>query len=439
LPHEVSNYIEMVVGISTFPVPHYNVKKSKRSNGPNADLGIAPQTLAALYNIPAAVQSNVSQCVIEFEEQNFNPKDLVQFGKLAGINANPVSADHTIGPNDPKSAQLEASLDIQMITGVNQNAVNWFWIEKGDNWLYAFAVHMGQTTDLPYVNSISYGWSEADQCTINPKECQQIGVKSYGYVARVNTEWQKLGVRGVTLLSASGDSGAHGRTDPDCSAKTLLPDYPGCSPYVTSVGGTELHQSTPLDTQPQLCTKAGMKCAKSGTEVSISFAVSEFASGGGFSNVAPLMDWQKDAVQTYLKSGVVLPPATMYNASGRGYPDVAALGHNCLIYQDDAQPVDGTSCSCPIFAGIISLLNEESMSKTGKPLGFVNPLLYQMYKDAPQAFHDITVGDNRCTEDGCASSCKGFKAATGWDPVTGLGTPNYGEMLNYMKSHVWTK
>ncbi len=52
----------------------------------------------------------------------------------------------------------------------------------------------------------------------------------------------------------------------------------------------------------------------------------------------------------------------------------------------------------------------------------MNPLLYKMWSDDPTLFNDITVGDNICTEKGCAPTCKGFKATKGWDPVTGLGT-----------------
>jgi len=54
----------------------------------------------------------------------------------------------------------------------------------------------------------------------------------------------------------------------------------------------------------------------------------------------------------------------------------------------------------------------------------------------PQAFNDITTGDNICTEDGCSSSCYGFHCSKGWDPVTGLGSPVYPEMLNYIKKTV---
>jgi len=47
------------------------------------------------------------------------------------------------------------------------------------------------------------------------------------------SEFQKIGLRGISIVVASGDSGANGRTDPDCTMPTLLPDYPAASPFVT--------------------------------------------------------------------------------------------------------------------------------------------------------------------------------------------------------------
>jgi len=92
---------------------------------------------------------------------------------------------------------------------------------------------------------------------------------------------------------------------------------------------------------------------------------------------------------------------------------------------------DGTSMATPTFSGIMSVLNSHQIKLTGKPLGFVSPLLYKMWGDNPTTFNDVIIGDNICTEQGCAG-CKGWLATKGWDPVTGLGTPNFGNMLAYI-------
>jgi len=341
----------------------------------------------------------------------------------------------TFGPNQPNSPQLEAELDIQFIATVNNEAANWFWLEPGDNWLYLFSVHFFNTATVPMVNSISYAWSEMDQCQINPTECQNLGVNSQGYVARCNTEFQKIALRGVSLLSASGDSGANGRTDEYCSDPYLKPAFPACSPYITSVGATQIQSPTyNLASPPPLCKSGEWSCISGGTEVAVSYAFSEFTSGGGFSVYSAQPSYQTTAVKGYFSSGVTLPPASYYNATGRGYPDVAAFGHNCMIYSGGVEAVGGTSCATPAFSAVVSLLNQAQIAKTQKPLGFLNPFLYQMWGSQPNTFNDITVGDNKCTESGCSAGCQGFYAYKGWDAVSGLGSPNVQNMLAYINA-----
>ena len=104
--------------------------------------------------------------------------------------------------------------------------------------------------------------------------------------------------------------------------------------------------------------------------------------------------------------------------------------------------MDGTSCSSPLFAAIVSLLNDYQVSR-GKPkLGFINPVLYKMAEDNPNIFHDIKEGNNFCTEYFCCpirkdgSSDFGYLASNGWDPVTGLGTPNVGLMKEWLDSNL---
>jgi len=134
----------------------------------------------------------------------------------------------------------------------------------------------------------------------------------------------------------------------------------------------------------------------------------------------------------------VLPPASYFNTSGRAFPDIAANGHNALIIDGGAaEAVGGTSQSAPIIAAVFALLNVAQIEKTGKPFGFLNPFLYKMAHDDYSTFTDITVGDNKCTEDGCGSSCTGYLCTTGWDPVTGMGTPNFPNILKYVQNQAY--
>jgi len=329
--------------------------------------------------------------------------------------------------------------DTQYIMGVGQSEVDWYWTSTG--WMYDFSTNFFNTTKVPDSVSISWGRAEDGQCSsgIDSGVCSTLGVDASQYVARVNTEFMKIGARGVSLLSASGDSGANGRTDGECTGTVLHASFPGSSPYITAVGATMLQDPEyNLPSTPAACTALGssFKCASGGTEVAVSSQVAGFTSGGGFSKYTPMPSYQKDVVNTYLNTVGELPPSTYFNRTNRGYPDVSAMGNNYAVYVSSYggwTTVGGTSASSPTFAAVMGYLNSESQKISGKPLGFLNPLLYKMQADSPGTFTDVTVGDNFCTEDGCFSSCKGFNASKGWDPVTGLGTPVADMMLEYVQ------
>ena len=155
-----------------------------------------------------------------------------------------------------------------------------------------------------------------------------------------------------------------------------------------------------------------------------------FSSGGGFSNVFARPSYQDSAVSTFLNStnstATPLPASNTYNQSGRAFPDVSANGWNIVTYTDGGLDLEsGTSASAPIFASIINRLNEERISSGKGPIGFLNPILY----GHPEVFNDIVEGYNL----GC-NSAPAFNATTAWDPVTGLGTPNYPKMSELFMS-----
>ena len=111
-------------------------------------------------------------------------------------------------------------------------------------------------------------------------------------------------------------------------------------------------------------------------------------SSGGFSDYFGTPSYQSAAVKSYLSSigstyrGKFIP-------SGRAFPDVSAIGVNLdIVVHSKHETMGGTSCSSPIFASVISLLNDERISAGKPPLGFLNPFLYAN----PGAFNDITSG-----------------------------------------------
>jgi len=241
------------------------------------------------------------------------------------------------------------------------------------------------------------------------------------YLKRQCNEWMKLALQGVTTVMSSGDSGVGEETGCNgADGKIFQPSFAATCPYVLAVGSTEWDRFD--KTTPPV---PGQKL----NEV----ATARFPSGGGFSNVFGVASYQRAAVDAYydqvedtlgfsgyhhyvpngdfstVKGGV-------YHHGGRGYPDVAAVGDRQVVYSNGSWwLVGGTSLSAPVFASVLTLINEARLESGKKPMGFIHPVIYQH----PEAFTDITVGSNP----GCGSP--GFPTAKGWDPVTGLGSPNF--------------
>jgi len=235
---------------------------------------------------------------------------------------------------------------------------------------------------------------------------------------RFDAEAQKLGARGLSIIISSGDDGVANflaRNDP--SSCGFSPSFPATSPSVTALGATQ---------GPEYGGGPEIVCS-SGTGGLIT-------SGGGFSTVFAQPSYQSAVVNQYLDSSVQLPPSSMYNGAGRGYPDVSLVGHNFLVViGGQLYQVSGTSCTAPTFAGMVSLINDARLNAGKSPLGFLNPALYQMDSSA---YNDILVGLNNCCVGSPPAVCcqYGFYATSGWDPTTGFGSVNFNVLMSAFMS-----
>ena len=235
---------------------------------------------------------------------------------------------------------------------------------------------------LPQTISTSYG---DDEQTVPPS-----------YAMKACQDMAQLGARGVTLLFASGDNGvgiAGDCVSNDGKNKTMfLPEFPASCPYVTTVGGLK-------NVNPEIVAHDN---------------ANGYTSGGGFSNYFTRPAYQDNVVSAYIKSLGGLFNG-LYNKTGRGYPDISAQGYHFLtVWNGTIVPLDGTSCATPTAAAVISLVNDALIAAGKPPLGFLNPFLYA---SAYQAFTDVTAG----SAIGCGTT--GFPAMTGWDAVSGFGSP----------------
>jgi tripeptidyl-peptidase-1 len=261
-------------------------------------------------------------------------------------------------------------------------------------------------SQIPNSISISYGENE-----------QEIPVS---YAKQVCQLFGQLGARGKSIIFSSGDSGTGDYCISNDGKNTLKfqPQFPASCPYVTSVGSTRY-------IQPE---------------------VAVFFSSGGFSNIWSRPAYQDLAISTYFKQ-LGSKNAGFYNVSGRGFPDVAAQGQNFRVIDKGVDKgYRGTSCSAPAFNAIIALLNSARVSSGLPTLGFLNPWIYSV---GQLGLTDITTGKG--------TGCNGLSrfniapngspvipgaewaAVKGWDPVTGLGTPDFGKLLKLSTPWVQNK
>jgi len=421
-----------------------------------------PATFFDLYNIPngtVVTAKGATQGVFAQQAADGEPtqSDLTLFDQANGIKTQSFkyvgAKDSTVGG--------EATLDIQMITSIAQGASTSFFMQQA--WMYTFVTYLlGLGTAAPYVISVSYGWAENNECSDVLHDiaiCTQHGWSNNQYIQNTDAQFMKWGTTGRTFVVCSQDEGAPGETNDDCSldgSLALYPEYPATSAYVLTVGASAISGSgnnigsslkhvydgrdKAAEPEPELapiCTR--FNCSRGQlSEVPSMLQNAIFTTGGGFSQVNAMPAFQQAAVKAYLSSKIALPPSTKFNASNRAYPDISAMGQNVIIVMNSQYAVTGgTSAATPIVAGVMTLLNNYLLNNGKAPLGFPNPLLYQMAAaEGANAFNLVQSGNNKCTEEQC---CKyGFLVPSNgaWNPVTGLGTPNYGNMIKYIQQNL---
>jgi kumamolisin len=235
------------------------------------------------------------------------------------------------------------------------------------------AIISAMTTHSPLPTTIgcSWGWTPADPSTLNPY-------------------FQKMAAQGQNFFAASGDSSTW-------SSRNEA--WPADNAYIVSVGGTDL-----------ITASAGGAWKSETAWVD---------SGGGISpDAIPIPSWQQI-------SGVI-------NSSNKGSttlrngPDVSANANFTFYVCADqttctANDYGGTSFATPMWAGYIALVNQQLAANGDPTIGFINPTIYAQNVTSSYAtdFHDITSGTSGS-----------YSAVTGYDLVTGWGSPNGVGLIN---------
>ncbi|HWT40549.1 MAG TPA: S53 family peptidase [Dongiaceae bacterium] len=341
----------------------------------DGQISYPPTEVAHLYNFPDNTDGT-GQCIAVIElgggytQSNLND----YFGKM-GVRT-PVIVDVPVlgTTNSPGSdADGEVQLDIEVIgccaPGAKQAV--YFANNTDQGFFEAISTAAHDTVNKPSVISISWGGPE--------DEWGQQAVDA------INSALEDAAKLGFSITVAAGDNGA---ADGIRDNKNHC-DFPSSSPYVLACGGTTL-----IAPQGRISLETVWNENVNG----------DGATGGGVSVVFPVPQWQTE---------------TNYKLSGRGVPDVAGLADPVTGYQVEVngqmQVVGGTSAVAPLWAALIARMNQS----LGKTIPQIQTLVYKI---PSSCFHDVTKGNNA-----------GYAAGAGWDPTTGLGSPNGESILEAMK------
>ncbi len=381
LPAELHDIVEGVFGLDNRPQakPHFRRRHGRAgARAAAVSLSYTPVQVGALYDYPTGVDGS-GECIALIElGGGYNPADLSAYWSQLKLSKTPTVSAVSVGngsnnpTGDPSGPDGEVMLDIEVCGAIAPGAriVAYFAENTDAGFLNAITTAVHDSTNNPSVLSISWGGPESSWT-------QQA-------MTSMDEAFQSAAAMGVTVCVAAGDDGS---TDGVTDGLNHV-DFPASSPNVLACGGTELIASGNTITDETVWNET---------------ANNEGATGGGISDVFPLPSYQ---------SGAGVPPSANPGGHvGRGVPDVAGDADPSTGYvtRVDGQPdvIGGTSAVAPLWSGLIALINQS----IGKPVGFINPLLYQSAGTAAD-FHDITSGNNGA-----------YSAGPGWDACTGLGSP----------------
>ncbi|KAI5860577.1 tripeptidyl-peptidase [Durotheca rogersii] len=369
---------------------------------------ITPACLKSLYNIKYTAPTGGNLVAFgSYLEEYARYSDLQSFERQYLPEA--VGHNFTVelvngGLDDQASSDDsgEANLDVQYVAAISHPIPILQYSTGGRGPLVPTHDQPGPSTNEPYLEFLTYLLDQDDSAlpqtltTSYGEEEQSVPAE---YALRVCNLFLQLGARGVSVLFSSGDSGPGDSCIRESDgAPYFQPTFPAGCPYVTAVGAT--HNVEP--------------------EAGVSF------SSGGFSSLHAQPAWQRDAVNAYLAS-IGATYSAFFNASNRGFPDVAAQGSRFVVVDKGRTALlSGTSASSPVFAGVVALLNAARRSQSQPPLGFLNPWLY----NNSAALTDVTEGyGSGCATNAAFGNGARWNATAGWDPVTGLGTPDFPKLL----------
>ncbi|MGB8260869.1 MAG: S53 family peptidase [Terracidiphilus sp.] len=412
LPASLAGLVRGVLSLHDFRRAPQMVRGRALGAAPEWNLGgnhyLFPTDYAAIYDLNPLYSTGVTGAGASIAiagRSNILPADVAAFRAAAGLekNAPEVILD---GPDPGLVAgdQDEATLDVEWAGAVGRSArvklVAAASTATTDGVDLAAAAIVSRA--LAPVLSVSFGSCE-----------QAMGASELAFY---NGLWQQAAAEGISVLVASGDSGAAGCTSGWSERSTETGVNGLCtSPFATCVGGTEFNegadpgrywaatnspaQGSALDYIPE--TVWNESGANEGQGL--------WASGGGVSRVHPQPVWQQSA------------EGAAQAGTQRAVPDLAmtAAAHDgSAIYENGSYwIVSGTSAAAPSLAGLFALVVQ---ARGGQRLGSLNPALYKLASGGESPFHRTPAGSNSVPGvDGFTAAGAVYNLATGLGSVDG--------------------
>jgi uncharacterized protein (TIGR03437 family) len=405
IPEALSDVAGGFLGLNDFPT-HSNAKIVTPDYTTSNTHYLVPADFATIYDVSplyAAGIDGTGQSIAIVGESDVLLSDIAAFRTRYGL---PVNAPKLVpySTTDPgyNGAEIEGNLDLEWAGAIAPKATIYYVYGPSAFTAITYAV---ETNTAPII-SISYGSCEID--TDYP------GWSSLA---------QQGNAQGITLLAASGDSGAGGcdsQGSEPFATRGMSVDFPAVLPEVTGVGGTQFVEGTGTYWGPTNSSTFGSALSYIPEAAWNESATSGLGStGGGVSRLYAKPAWQ---------TGPGVPSDNF-----RHVPDVAftSAGHDgyFITYLGSNYIVGGTSCAAPSLAGVLALLNHYQVTNKFQKtpgLGNINPQLYRMAQAVPTAFHDVAAGNNmvQCAQGSpdCFTGTFGYSAGAAYDMATGLGS-----------------
>lgn len=382
VPESLADRVIAVLGFDQRPVARTYHRFEPREN---KSVAYTPLEVAQAYNFPTNTGKHQTIALIELGG-GFRTSDLKKYWKqlkLNNVSTTAVSVDgaHNRPEGDPNSADGEVALDIEVAGAVAPGAriAVYFSPNTDKGFLDAINAAIHDTQRKPSVISISWGAAE--------NEWTPQALNAF------NSAFHDAALLGISVCAAAGDNGS---SDGESDGHDHV-DFPASSPWVLACGGTRLQ----------------IREGKIQSETVWNDGTDGGATGGGVSAYFAQPSYQ---------TGISIPaPKASTHANGRGVPDVAGVADPAtgflVLVDGEEGAIGGTSAVAPLWAGLIALWNEQ----LGHNVGWLHPALYG------------TIAQHKVLNDVLSGTNGDFKASSGWDSCTGLGTPNGQAILGILK------